>query len=134
MPETISFEDFMKYLPKDGPGKPMPSASVEKYAARVPKELPEFWEAHGIGSFGNKALWFVDPDHIIEEAHRLDLFTDAIPFARSAFGDIYSVLDDKVVCTLVQSNRTRPSSPSLDIWGYNFFRSEERTAGILSLR
>ena len=133
MTRKFSFDAFMKYLPKDGPGEPMPAASVEKYANRVPTELPDFWTTHGLGSFGNKALWFIDPGHIIEEAHRLDLSTDAIPFARTAFGDIFSVLDGAVVFTLPQSNRTEPSAPTLDIWGFGTFRSEEKNAGIFSL-
>lgn len=132
MTRRFAFDAFMKTLPKDGPGDALPEGMLAKYQPLVPEDLVQHWNEHGLGSFGNQSLWFVNPDWIIKEVQRFDGAKDAIPFARTALGMVFSLVDGEVVMTLPQSNMTEPSSPNLNVWGFGYFRNPDKNRGILS--
>ncbi|SLN69285.1 GAD-like domain-containing protein [Ruegeria meonggei] len=133
MTRKFAFDAFIKTLPKDGPGDALSDGMLEKYGGVVPADLTQHWQAHGLGSYGNRALWFIDPDKIIEEIRRFEGAETAIPFARTALGMVFSLVEEGVVMTFPQSNLTEFSSPNLNVWGFGYFRSPDKNRGILSL-
>jgi hypothetical protein len=92
-----SFAPFLEALPPDGKPQPLTTrldAALEKHAH---PRLIAFWREVGFGSFGDGFLHFFHPETyadmlgqwLMADAAR----PDRIPFARTAFGDLFYFRD-----------------------------------------
>jgi hypothetical protein len=131
MSNRFKFDQFVDLLAPDLPRERDIQAVCEREGDRVPDELVELWRKYGLGGFGEGLLWFFDPSWLEDVASRFKGVDGAIPFARTAFGDFYSVRDDAVFLTDVQYNLTVPSAPRFDIFGFNNFRSDDVISDVL---
>lgn len=76
---------------------PMPAASIDAYADRVPAPLVELWRNHGLACYGGGLFWTIDPSSIAPYLPAWVLMPPAsVAFARDAFANLY-VLSNEVV-------------------------------------
>jgi hypothetical protein len=85
------WKPFLDLLPPDPDVTPASEALVATYVATLPGELIALWREVGLGSFGGGLIHFVDPATLVDA---LSLWIGPpsdkrIPFARSAFGELY---------------------------------------------
>ena len=127
----LQFDCFVDALPPDPIRIPVPPDLNQILGQSVPEELREFWEKYELGGFGDSALNFFDPRRVAKDVARLSGRANAIPFARTAFGDVFSVDSNTVFLTSVEYRRTVEISPSLDIFGFGTFKSKRQTDDLL---
>lgn len=84
------FQAFVKAL---GPGRsrqPPDADRLADYEGRLPAALTAFTNTEGFCAYGNGLLWIVHPVTLEDVlADWLDDPEDAVPFARTAFGDLF---------------------------------------------
>lgn len=127
----MDFLRFMTVLRPDANLTPTPAELIAAYQDEVPRDLTDLWATHGLGSFGSGALWFLDPTEILEDARALTDIPQAIPFARTAFGNFYSLDADRVLSTHVEYRITDQVSPRLDVFGFAAFSSDDAIDDLL---
>lgn len=67
----------------------VPEDTINKYKSLLPEEIIQFWKEHGFGGFSDGLLWTINPDDYIEYVPQcIQLYPDAIPIMRTAFGDL----------------------------------------------
>jgi hypothetical protein len=91
------FTNFLNTFPPDGEIKPFTktlSSDLKKHAHPL---LISFWQTVGFGSFGDGFLHFFHPDEYAEVMAQWLManktLSDKIPFARTAFGDLFYFRD-----------------------------------------
>lgn len=133
MARSFDFGAFSKHLAKDDNGIPLPDVSRDRFFDLVPRDLQAHWDLHGLCSYGDGALWFIDPSQIVSEIRRFEGSKHAIPFARTSIGLVFVLTGEVVSIVFPQSNLIEVSSPSLNIWGFSYFRSPEKNRSLLSM-
>lgn len=89
------FSQFLAALPPDGPLTPCPAEAIAPYREHAGEGLVRLWTELGWGSFGGGMIHMVDPATLVEELAGFlgSSHPTRIPFARSAFGDLYYYRD-----------------------------------------
>lgn len=129
-----SFDRFTELLPPDPDRIDVSDDTVARYQSEHSEPLIDFWKAYGFGGFGHGLLWFFDPDWLLEEARRYPGMSRAIPFARTALGNFYSLVGKQVHMTNVELNMSGPRSPSLLSFGSRHFFHDPKDIDILLMR
>ena len=83
------FPGFQKKFPKPDSCQPM-SKSLEEYQGRLPGSLIEFLSEQGACSYAKGLIWTMDPFFMQDTLEEwLDEPENAVPFARTAFGELF---------------------------------------------
>jgi hypothetical protein len=92
-----NFEEFMPqftdFIKTHGPAakcRPATESSIVTYREKLPEPLIAQWEDSGWCAYGGGLIWLADPDQLKATVMEwLGAESNAIPFARSAFGHIF---------------------------------------------
>jgi hypothetical protein len=111
---------FDEFIAMHGPGidcRPIRPETVQRYDKRLPQELLDFLGEHGFCGWAQGLIWFVDPDEFQDVMSEwLPDDKQSVPFARTAFGDLFLHGADGVRTLVVHSGEILPSSPRLDLF------------------
>ena len=75
---------------------------IESYAARIPAQVLDHWRKSGVCSFGDRLLWFTDPqqlDDVLEDWLKVFELDSGAVFLRTAFAHLY-VWSGGSVCSI----------------------------------
>jgi len=124
------FARFLEAFPPDGKPQPLTSRLDESLQKHAHPRLIEFWREVGFGSFGDGFLQFFPPEKFAgmlgqwlmsDEAR-----PDRIPFARTAFGDLFYFRDLRE-----KAAAGGMKAPSLDVASDVSFLSVHTSRGTL---
>ena len=62
MPTPIALQAFVDAHPRSAANRPADPALIKRYENLLPAALLELWRAHGLGCYGERALWLLNPD------------------------------------------------------------------------
>jgi len=69
--------------------------SLKKYKDKLPNDIYQLLEQDGISSYMNDFLWTLNPDDYIDWLNKwVRLNVECIPFARTALGDVFFIMDN----------------------------------------
>lgn len=116
------FADFRKALPPLEIRTDVPNDIFEEYKERLPRSLRAEWQELGWGGYGDGLIWIVNPATYHDLLN--DTFSKHLIFARTAWGDLFSVCNNDVYCIMTQHGECRKASHDFDLFGAMGLTSE----------
>jgi hypothetical protein len=120
------FKNFTKTYGTGSNCRAAPSETVEKYAHGVPEELLQYWREVGWCAYARGLVWLMNPDDLVDVLDDwLGPDHGAIPFCRSAFGNIFVWHQGEVKSLATQSGRINTVMSRIDVF-FNGVLLDER--------
>lgn len=114
---------FERFLSIHAPGadcRPVPAVILKLNERVLPAELSDHWRQHGWCSYDSGLFWTIDPEELRDPLAEW-LGADAATchaFARSAWGDVFFLQEEKVYQIDANMGTVEQVSPSLDAFFY----------------
>lgn len=109
------FTNFPDYSIVESPTKEL----IAQYQGKLPDELLQLWQSHGLGVYMNGYIRLVNPNDFMEFVNEsVNLYVEGtIPIATTAFGDIVLWEKDRVKLVLYRYGISEVvASDELDFW------------------